>query len=77
MRMCVPLSGGVPSSTSERAAEMFRDVKVVWSSRTYITAGENCGGWLRNGTQMQMVAVWHLRTSTLLLSQAFMTKVMG
>ena len=52
VRMCVPLSGGVPSSTSERAAEMFRDVKVVWSSRTYITAGENCGGWLRNSTQM-------------------------
>ena len=50
--MCVPLSGGVPSSTSERAAEMFRDVKVVWSSRKYITAGENCGGWLRNSTQM-------------------------
>ena len=25
--MCVPLSGGVPSSTSERAAEMFRDVR--------------------------------------------------
>ena len=39
--MCVPLSGGVPSSTSERAAEMFRDVRRG--------GGGGGGGGIRSG----------------------------